>query len=140
MKRLVTIFTLAMVVFATSCSKDDDVINESNSVIGRWVLDKMEELNTKESVPYSDGIEFTFKEDGTFTGFTNDLVPDGEDIVAVKVPTLGTYKLSSNGEKITIMENGEDNEEFTIYSLTAKKMVLHGNYQGFNAKLTLAKK
>lgn len=129
-----------MVVFATSCSKDDDVIGEEDSVVGRWVLDKMEELNTKESVPYSDGIEYTFKADGTFTGITNDLDFDGEDPVIKKVSTSGTYKLSSNGEKITIMEKGEDAEEFTIYSLTAKKMVLRGNYQGFDVQLSLNKK
>ncbi|MEJ5145184.1 lipocalin family protein [Sphingobacterium sp. MYb388] len=140
MKKLLTIFTLVMVVFASSCSKDDDVIGESDSVVGRWVLEKMEELNSKETVPFTDGIEFTFKADGTFTGFTNDIDFDGEDPIIRKVPTSGTYKLSSNGEKITIMQKDEDNEEYNIHTLTTRKMILRGNYDDFNVQITFNKK
>jgi len=140
MKKIVAIIFLFVTVFVVSCSKEDNNMGESNSVTGRWVLQEMIELNTMKEVPYTDGIEYTFKADGTFTGISVDIDFDGSDVVTKKIAISGTYVLSDNGQKITIRQNGGQTLVFDIYDLTSKKMILRGKFQNFQVESTFSKK
>lgn len=108
-------------VFVASCSKDEASIDGSESIVGRWVLQDMQELETMSKVPYTDGIEYTFKADGTFTGITVEIDFDEIEPVWIKVPVSGKYKFSSDRQEITIAENGRQQEVFDVYTLTTKR-------------------
>ncbi|MFD2906526.1 lipocalin-like domain-containing protein [Sphingobacterium anhuiense] len=140
MKKIVAIIFLFVTVFVVSCSKEDNNMGESNSVTGRWVLQEMIELNTMKEVPYTDGIEYTFKADETFTGISVDIDFDGSDVVTKKIAISGTYVLSDNGQKITIRQNGGQTLVFDIYDLSSKKMILRGKFQNFQVESTFSKK
>lgn len=140
MKKIVTIIVLFVTVFVASCSKDEASIDGSESIVGRWVLQEMQELNTMKKVPYTDGIEYSFKADGTFTGITVEIDFDEIEPVWIKVPVSGKYKFSSDRQEITIAENGRQQEVFDVYTLTTKKMILRGKYQDFEVQSTFSKK
>ena len=114
---LVVLFVALSSVFS-SCKKDDDDDNNSAKIVGKWNLKKEIEkeyannqLDETDEYTYPAGAYLEFKSGGTL--IWNE---DGSD------PEAYSYRV--DGNKLTILEAGEDDEVYTIDELTSSKLVL----------------
>lgn len=119
--------SLSLIGF-TNCSKESsNETTNDNKILGRWVLELKHSVGS--DIPYglTEGEEYTFNSNGTFTGIYIDPVfENGKEVGTKKVPYGGKYQISNDGKKLTIIESGDNPDEYEIYSLTTERLVLRG--------------
>lgn len=112
MKKILLFSVMALVAFATGCSKDDGDSYSAQDVVGTWVL------NTSDACPS----QVVFSSSGAYT--VTNIQQNSRGGCDVINEVKGTYSVSGNTLKSSI---GNETTEGTIERLTDTELVLKGS-------------
>lgn len=119
MRKTVLFAVLASALALTACNKDDSSVDASQ-IVGKW------DFFHKGPKMYDSSLSYTFDRDGGYEKISLDVISETE------VTTKGSYKIASDGRRITLRyHSGSCEEEYSVLQLTSQimtwKAIAHGH-------------